>query len=445
MRQEGLSPSKGIAQQSNTFLKSTSGDNLMTLPAESEAMKMIELYFRTMGCLNPCLDKNIFVDKYQRLLLNEMRSTTRSWLALLNAIFAISTNVMASTSPTQEVAEMAEKYFRRAVSLVMPDLILKSTLQNAQLLVLLVSYLQGTQHSSQAWSFHGLAVKTALELGLHNGDSAKNISIEKEMRKRVWYWIVIHDRTLASTLNEAVASLYGGNASKDTTIETQGVISGLLIATCRLLDWKLTLPENLQIVTAAEIPTIKDEPLELQRCHVLLTVRYLGVRILVLRPILRDFLDYAMDEVNDVPKLSLLRTHGINYLRDCVDTCTELVATVDAILDTFRSGTEIMGAWWFSVYYTFNASLVMLGVLLVYKNLAFENFFTTDSINDMRASLDRAVAILHELDKGNPMIKRCIMHLLHLIREYSKISQHLLHSSADLNANNVYMHYGLGT
>ena len=79
--------------------------------------------------------------------------------------------------------------------------VMRADILKAQLLAVLVSYLQGTQHSSKAWTFHGLAVKTALELGLHDEDSARNASVkEKEMRKRAWCWIVIHDRYVPDSL-----------------------------------------------------------------------------------------------------------------------------------------------------------------------------------------------------------------------------------------------------
>lgn len=56
-------------------------------------------------------------------------------------------------------------------------------------------YLQGTQKSIQTWTIHGLAVKAALQLGLHSTEASKRLSpIERETRKRLWYGCVILDR-----------------------------------------------------------------------------------------------------------------------------------------------------------------------------------------------------------------------------------------------------------
>ena len=93
----------------------------------------------------------------------------------------------------------------------------------------------------------------------------------------------------------------------------------------------------------------------------------------------------------------------------------------------------------------FNASLVLLGVLLVSKNSSFEDLFTTESINSIRALIDRAIRLLQELDKGSPMIQRCIVHLLRLVREYSKISRKSPLGCNDSTALRDYIHQGLGT
>lgn len=56
-------------------------------------------------------------------------------------------------------------------------------------------YMQGTQKSVQAWTVHGLAVKAALQLGLHSKDASSIFSPqEKEIRKRTWYGCVVLDR-----------------------------------------------------------------------------------------------------------------------------------------------------------------------------------------------------------------------------------------------------------
>lgn len=56
-------------------------------------------------------------------------------------------------------------------------------------------YLQGTERSTQTWNIHGLAVKSAYQLGLHSKDALSQYPpLEREMRVRTWYGCVILDR-----------------------------------------------------------------------------------------------------------------------------------------------------------------------------------------------------------------------------------------------------------
>ena len=64
-----------------------------------------------------------------------------------------------------------------------------------QCLLLMAQYRQGTQRSDQAWNLHGLAVRAAIQLGLHSRTASLGLSpLEAEIRKRTWFGCVILDR-----------------------------------------------------------------------------------------------------------------------------------------------------------------------------------------------------------------------------------------------------------
>jgi hypothetical protein len=63
-----------------------------------------------------------------------------------------------------------------------------------QLFLLMETYLEGTTSSSLAWTLHGLAVKGAYQLGLHVVDSKSMSQIDREVRRRSWYWCVMKYR-----------------------------------------------------------------------------------------------------------------------------------------------------------------------------------------------------------------------------------------------------------
>ena len=75
-----------------------------------------------------------------------------------------------------------------------------------QYLLLTGQYLQGTQRSVEAWTVHGLAVKGALQLGLHSTAASSRFSpLDQEFRKRTWYGCVVLDRTLSMTFGRPAA------------------------------------------------------------------------------------------------------------------------------------------------------------------------------------------------------------------------------------------------
>lgn len=64
-----------------------------------------------------------------------------------------------------------------------------------QVMLLMTQYLQGTRRSMQTWTIHGIAVKAALQLGLHVKDVGRQMDpIEEETRLRTWQGCVALDR-----------------------------------------------------------------------------------------------------------------------------------------------------------------------------------------------------------------------------------------------------------
>ena len=75
-----------------------------------------------------------------------------------------------------------------------------------QFLLVMGQYLQGTQRSVETWTIHGLAVKAALQLGLHSPRVSGRFSpLAQEYRKRTWYGCVILDRTLSMSFGRPAA------------------------------------------------------------------------------------------------------------------------------------------------------------------------------------------------------------------------------------------------
>lgn len=172
------------------------------------------MYFSDTGYLYPYIHEESFMTTFYSINNNESKpAIPRTWFGLLNAIFAIATTTNVSTALTvNQRLERSELYHQRAVALCEKQVLrgtsieigeskpLLKVLSNdgnclVQYLLLSGQYLQGTQKALEAWTVQGLAVRAAMQLGLHSSESSQFMStLDREIRKRVWYGCVILDR-----------------------------------------------------------------------------------------------------------------------------------------------------------------------------------------------------------------------------------------------------------
>ncbi|KAK0888247.1 hypothetical protein LTR02_016476, partial [Friedmanniomyces endolithicus] len=172
--------------------------NIYDLPSEPQTLDLIKAYFSETGLLFPYIHEETFLSTYNQMKRNGLatRTTRRTWLGLLNIMLAMvmSTRVDPEIDAEQR-KENAQVFYHRAVKLCGEQIIRVTSLESVQYLLLLSQYLQSTQTSIQTWAIHGLAVKAALQIGLHSSHASRECDrIEQETRKRVWYGCIVLDR-----------------------------------------------------------------------------------------------------------------------------------------------------------------------------------------------------------------------------------------------------------
>lgn len=196
------------------------------IPPDTEATELIQEYFATVGLFLPCIHEDSFILAYKEARQRGFKNVRRSWLALLYMVFAVVHHTRTATSPVNAAAKESETYYRRALAVAMPEAVTDASLEIGkkspfrsrspqthllwivQLLCLINSYLQGSPHSSQAWTFHALAVKAAMQLGLHSAEASTQLPLlECEMRRRTWYWCVINDAWVKAYTTKHLPSL----------------------------------------------------------------------------------------------------------------------------------------------------------------------------------------------------------------------------------------------
>jgi hypothetical protein len=181
-------------------LKETAVD-IYFIPPEAETRSLIDSYFTYIGSLYPYIHEDTFMEIYEEVKRNSFRKVRRAWLGLFNMALALATSVPHRDDITVEQrTERANEFYQRALGLCKDQMMRGTSLEVVQFLLLVGQYLQGTRQSLQTWTVHGLAVKAALQLGLHSNEALKRYPpLEREIRKRTWYGCVLLDRTLSMT------------------------------------------------------------------------------------------------------------------------------------------------------------------------------------------------------------------------------------------------------
>lgn len=86
--------------------------------------------------------------------------------------------------------------------------------------------------------------------------------------------------------------------------------------------------------------------------RVILTTRYLNVRVLLHRPVLVKFISASRSPDYDSQDLMLLKQIGMNSMQICMESAMEIIDIVFAAVSEPGWKESLLGPWWFSLYYS---------------------------------------------------------------------------------------------
>ncbi len=143
---------------------------------------------------------------------------------------------------------------------------------------------------------------------------------------------------------------YGGNVGFDSPISVLDAASHLFKREQQLLDWEKSLPASLFLKKSQDIPAKDSDASE--KFRVILTLRYHNLRILLHRSMLVRFLDVIGEKDFTNPELAMLQQIGANSVHICVQSSMEIISIVSIIVNSGIVGHGMLGAWWFTLYYS---------------------------------------------------------------------------------------------
>lgn len=99
---------------------------------ETEGIELVEKFFYNTGYLFPYLHEGLFKKRYRLMLELPQRPSSRSWLALLHMVFAMSssTSLDEGQSPHQR-REQSDTYAQKALTFLGPQLMRGANLEHS--------------------------------------------------------------------------------------------------------------------------------------------------------------------------------------------------------------------------------------------------------------------------------------------------------------------------
>lgn len=378
-----------------------------TLPAAEEMDILLDTYFTVHGTLFPFLHEPTFRETYNEFRSSGFTKVRRTWLGLLNMIFAMASNVdLDGQVSWKERLRRSSVFFTRAVSLCDEIAVRTVSLDIVHYLLLDVLYLQGTQRSVQAWNVHGVLVRTAIALGLHSPKSGRGLDpILQEVRRRTWLTIYCLDNILSITygrtpsipvehvmvqlpspwtctsdmsrhqpscadvnteffnatvrlhqiMGRSLADQYSMNLGlTDQDMDETAAIQVASTVRQELRRWTSSLPAHLALCK----PSLKChlESTDLNRLRVILTLRHNFASILIHRPLLYATLGHLTSREGAAGSVLPYRISlAVAEAQECIRSAENTIEMVHSVLRAQKTGYSNLGVWFFPLFHGMSA------------------------------------------------------------------------------------------
>ncbi|EXJ66448.1 uncharacterized protein A1O5_10600 [Cladophialophora psammophila CBS 110553] len=397
------------------------------LPPRRRADTLISVYWKYVHVLYPYLDKIQVQEDYEKLWKGDDGTIEdeRSYMCLLNTIFALSSQLDEST-PVEERERFAHTYYTRARNLL--DIVEGGSVRSVQSFLLLGQYFQSTNEPHPCWMFVGLGIRTAQSLGLHLPETSERAADirTRELLRRVWHGCILMDRVVCMTygrpcmigpkaavtvplplpieeeelmrgpaqerpaqlqrscvaefyvhslklyaiLHDVLFNFYSVNFQQTRPLDADKYFGSLSEGQSsvfeiehRLFKWENSISDHLKV---ASKPQADELGSQLYRQAVILHQRQLHVRLLLLRPVLSSFI--TTEFYNGDRSVPLASELSHRTFLQCAIVCVSVaLKAIDTIYQGRGHNAGDIGslaAWWYNVLYLYTSATVLIAARL---------------------------------------------------------------------------------
>ncbi|KAL8759670.1 MAG: hypothetical protein Q9199_000631 [Rusavskia elegans] len=388
--------------------KSTSGspmdsskNNAQDLPAKSCARKLCSYALNDAAALFPFVHKPTFYNKFDRIYDTPRASyepSDEKFLPLLYSVialgclFATAEASMLQSYGYESAIDLGFNWFQVARQLM--DVTDCRDLSSLQALLIMIMFLQASSKLSTCYSHIGIALRSALRMGLHRSIPNQFSPIEQETRKRI-FWVIRNQDIYVGALLGLPICLDNKDIDQELPLEVDDdciteqevlpmptgktpVVAGfnahvrlvaLLAKTIRYvypLHTMRSRSKHAYVVSHSKIREVEQDmqkwmedlpmalrqggeaPPELIRVQQLLRLSYGHIQMILYRP----FLHYASQstQARSVDKRSYA----------CAAACVSVSRNIVHITSEMKRNGLLTGAYWFAMYTTFFAVLSLV-------------------------------------------------------------------------------------
>lgn len=159
-------------------------------------------------------------------------------------------------------------------------------------------------------------------------------------------------------LGNVIDLLYGGNLGCGEKLPNYELTISIMKVRRMLEGWARQLPPHMGLIHASELTGDMAADFTLARFRMILTLRFNNVRILAHRIVLVRVCELVADgDAAQTIDLMELRDVSGSAVEACFASSAEIVNLVGyAVRDDAGLARQLLGAWWFTLYYGEHAS-----------------------------------------------------------------------------------------